>query len=255
MPAVDDHRRVALVTGAASGIGLACAQRLADDGLKVVMLDRSDAVIAIARRFAAEGHSVDAVVADLADHAGLQRCVEEVLEKAGRCDVLVNNAGIHPKPSGSIVSLENTSLEEWEAVFSVNVTAPFLLCRAFAGPMKQRGWGRIVNVVSRAGRTYSDRAGSHYSASKAALMGFTRKIAGEYAAFGVTANCVAPGQIETPLARTSRPEVLAKAASATPAGRLGTADEVASAIQYLASEPAGFITGAVLDVNGGIFMG
>ncbi|MES2186618.1 MAG: SDR family NAD(P)-dependent oxidoreductase [Pseudomonadota bacterium] len=255
MSGIDSHQRVALVTGAASGIGLACARRLADGGLRVVLLDRSASVLAIASRFTADGHRVEAVVADLADRTGLRHGVAEVLEKAGRCDVLVNNAGIHPKPSGAIVSLEDTSLEEWEAVFSVNVTAPFLLCQAFAGGMKQRGWGRIVNVVSRAGRTYSDRAGSHYSASKAALMGFTRKIAGEYAAFGVTANCVAPGQIETPLARTSTPEVLARAARATPVGRLGTADEVASAIQYLASEPAGFITGAVLDVNGGIFMG
>ncbi|MDO8704416.1 MAG: SDR family NAD(P)-dependent oxidoreductase [Sulfuricaulis sp.] len=248
-------QRVVLVTGAASGIGLATARRFAADHLKVILLDRSEGVHAIAKEFEQQGFNALALVADLGDVEQIQRASETVKTMTGGCDILVNNAGIHPKRNGITISLEEMTLEDWETVFRINLTAPFLLCQKFIGGMKARQWGRIINVTSRAARTYSDRAGTHYSASKAGLIGMTRKIAGDYAAFGVTANCVAPGQIETPLARTSDPKVLANAAKTTPAGRLGTADEVASSIQYLASDAAGFITGAVIDVNGGGFIG
>ncbi|GAA4332994.1 SDR family oxidoreductase [Pigmentiphaga soli] len=249
-----DTQRVAWVTGAASGIGLASARWLAEAGHAVVLLDRSEAVRDAAASLAAGGAKALAVVVDLADLAGLPGVAAGTAAQFGHCDILVNNAGVHPKRNGMVPALEDIDADEWEAVFRVNVTAPFLLCRHAVGPMKARGWGRIVNVASRAGRAWSDRAGTHYSASKAALIGMTRKIAGDFAAHGITANCVAPGQIETPLARTSRPEVLERAARATPVQRLGTTDEIAAAVAYLASDAAGFVTGTVLDVNGGIFM-
>ncbi|MGI4816030.1 MAG: SDR family NAD(P)-dependent oxidoreductase [Janthinobacterium lividum] len=250
-----EQQRVALVTGGASGIGLAAVKRLAAKNFKVVILDRSEAAREVAAELNKQGHSALAVVADLADLKQIETAVAEINKQTGGADVVINNAGVHPKRDGRIVSLENMTVEDWEFVFRVNTTAPFLLCQAFIGHMKERKWGRIINIASRAGRSYSDRAGTHYSASKAALIGFTRTVAGAYALTGITANIVAPGQIETPLARTSDPKVLENAARQTPVGRLGTAEEVASMIEYLASDDSGFITGAVMDVNGGIFMG
>jgi 3-oxoacyl-[acyl-carrier protein] reductase len=120
---------------------------------------------------------------------------------------------------------------------------------------KERGWGRVNNVSSRAARTYSDRAGTHYVASKAGLVGLTRKIAGDYAPYGITANCVAPGQVATGMAAQSSSAVLAAASRDALVGRIGTAEEVAATIRFLASGPAGYITGAVIDVNGGSFIG
>jgi 3-oxoacyl-[acyl-carrier protein] reductase len=245
--------RIALVTGAASGIGLAIATRFVGAGMRVLLVDRSDSVVEVAQRFGQE--SALGWVADLGVTEDVLGTVQKVKEAFGRCDVLVNNAGVHPKVNGRIVSLEDTTLEAWETVFRINLTAPFLLCQRLLPGMRDQRWGRVINIASRTARTYSDRAGTHYTASKAGLIGMTRKIAGDYAPFGITANCVAPGQIETPLARTSTPEVLAKAAASTPAGRLGTADEVASAVVYLASDDAAFITGTVIDVNGGGFIG
>ena len=133
----------------------------------------------------------------------------------------------------------------------MNSTAPFLLCQKLLPSMKRKQWGRVINISSRAGRTYSPRAGAHYSASKAAVIGMTRKLAGDYAAFGITANCIAPGQIDTPLASTSSPEVLADAARRIPAARLGSVSEIASAVLYLSSVDAGFVNGTVIDINGG----
>ncbi|WNI21427.1 MULTISPECIES: SDR family NAD(P)-dependent oxidoreductase [unclassified Streptomyces] len=247
-------QKVALITGAASGIGLAVATLLAEEST-VVLLDRSEAVWAVAERIEAEGHRVLPLVADLGNHQQIDTAVGRMHELVGPCDILVNNAGIHPKRNGIVPGFEDLSLEEWDRVMRINLSAPFLLCQRAVAPMREKGWGRIINVASRAGRTYSDRAGTHYSASKAGLIGMTRKIAGDYARYGITANCVAPGQIETPLARTSDPQVLQNAAMTTPARRLGTAAEVASAIRYLASDQAGFVNGAVVDVNGGGFIG
>jgi len=252
--AVPARKRVALVTGAARGIGLAAATALASE-FTVVLLDRDETVTQQAANLTQLGSDALAIVADLATPGELRDAARRLDEELGGCDVLVNNAGIHPKPAGRITPLDAIGLDEWELVLRINLTAPFLLCQRVLVGMKERGWGRIVNLASRAGRTYSERAGAHYSASTAGIIGLTRKIAGDYAAFGITANCVAPGQISTPMARASRSDVLAAAARQTPVGRLGTEAEVAAAIRYLASNEAGFVTGAVLDVNGGAFMG
>lgn len=245
--------RIAVVTGAASGIGLAIATRFVQSGMRVVMVDRSEAVAQVARDLHPE--FATPWVADLGVTEQVLGTVAHVNATVGHCDVLVNNAGVHPKVNGRIVALEDTTLEDWETVFRINLTAPFLLCQKLLPAMRERRWGRVINIGSRTARTWSDRAGSHYTASKAGLIGLTRKMAGDYAPYGITINCVAPGQVETPLARTSTPEVLAKAAASTPVGRLGTADEVASSVAYLATDAAAFITGAVIDVNGGGFIG
>jgi 3-oxoacyl-[acyl-carrier protein] reductase len=243
--------RTALITGAASGIGLETARLLGLSGIALILLDRSDQVREIAAALSSQGVSARAVVADLSDLAAVARAGGQILSNRDRIDILVNNAGVHPKVDGRIAQFEDITIEDWEFVFRVNNTAPFLLCQKLVPAMKRNNWGRVINIASRAGRTYSPRAGTHYSASKAALIGMTRKLAGDYAAFGITANCIAPGQIETPLARTSTAEVLAEAARRIPTGRLGSVAEIASAVAYLASDGASFVNGAVLDINGG----
>lgn len=244
-------QRTAAITGAASGIGLESARWLRDSGVALILLDRSEAVREVASTLSGKGARVQAVVADLSDLSAAAEAGERILSLCDGVDILVNNAGVHPKVDGRIAQFEDITLEDWEFVFRVNTTAPFLLCQKLVPSMKRKQWGRVINIASRAGRTYSPRAGTHYSASKAAVIGMTRKIAGDYAAFGITANCIAPGQIETPLARTSKPEVLAEAAKKIPAGRLGTVAEIASAVAYLASDGASFVTGTVIDINGG----
>jgi 3-oxoacyl-[acyl-carrier protein] reductase len=249
------QQRTAVITGAASGIGLSVSGRLARADMHVLLVDRSPAVQEVARELSASGAKATAFVADLGYVDQVLEVAQRVKNQVDVCDVLVNNAGVHPKKNGRVVSLDETTLEDWDTVIRINLTAPFLLCQRFVPAMKEQGWGRIINITSRAGRTYSDRAGTSYSASKSGLIGLTRKIAGDYAPHGITANCVAPGQVETPLARASTSAVLDAAARATPMGRLGTADEIASVVEYLASDAAAFMTGVVVDVNGGIFMG
>lgn len=247
--------RTALVTGAASGIGFECARRLGQAGMTVLMLDRSASVVEAASQLRALDIAASPIELDLADSSILSDRAKSIQSQYGTCDILVNNAGIHPKPNGFVASLDVISLCEWEEVFKVNVTAPFLLAQALIPAMVEGKWGRVVNIASRAGRTYSPRAGTHYSASKSAVLGVSRKLAGDYARFGVTVNCVAPGQIDTALARTSATATLESARKMIPAGRLGLADEIASAVEYLSSDAAAFINGAVIDVNGGEWMG
>ena len=247
--------QVVLVTGAASGIGLATAKTFARDGARVLLLDRSSNVVEIAEEMSSQGHAAIPYTVDLADADHLHSVATSIVSEHGGCDVLVNNAGIHPKSDGRIRPLESIGLEEWDAVLRVNLTAPFLLAQRFLPGMKDRRRGRVINVSSRAGRTYSDRAGTHYVASKAGLVGLTRKIAGDYAAYGITANCIAPGQVSNAMAAQSSSTVLEAATRDALVGRLGTPEEVAATIRFLASDEASYITGAVIDVNGGAFIG
>ncbi len=252
-PSLDLHAPC-LVTGAAQGIGLACVKGLAAQGHRVVLVDRSPLVVEVADDLRLQGIQAQGIVADLSNTDQIATCMAKLSEMGG-CDILVNNAGIHPKPAGAAADTLAISLADWEAVMRINTTAPFLLCQAALVTMKAKGWGRIINMASRAGRTYSDRAGAHYCASKGALISLTRKIAGDYGAYGITANCIAPGQVETPLASHYKPEILAAVLAATPVRRLGTANDIAAAVCYLASDSAAYTTGSVLDVNGGTFMG
>jgi 3-oxoacyl-[acyl-carrier protein] reductase len=250
--------RIAVVTGGASGIGLATVRRLQQDGHTVVIVDRSEATESIAQELSTDHTPVYAEIADLGSPDDIDRLTSSIAAKYGGADILINNAGIHPKRAdGSHFPIEEISPEQWEQVMTVNLTATFLLSKWAMGVMKERGWGRIVNVSSRAGRMYMDVSGAHYAASKAAVIGFTRTLAGECGPYGVTANTVAPGRIKTPLSDVSGlggsqnlHEVFSQS---VPLRRVGTSGELAAAISFLASEDASFITGAVLDVNGGIF--
>lgn len=250
--------KLAIVTGGASGIGLATVRRLHQDGHAVIIADRADNADTVAQEVSALEAPVYAEKVDLDSPEDIERMTERISASYGAPDILINNAGVHPKrEDGGHYSIEEIQLEQWEQVMRINLTSMFLLCQWAMGPMKERGWGRIVNVSSRAGRTYTAISGAHYSASKAAVVGFTRTLAGEVGAYGVTANTVAPGRIKTPLSDVSglsSSQNLHEAfTNAVPLKRVGAPDELASAISFLSSNDSSFVTGAVLDVNGGIY--
>ena len=240
---------IAIVTGAARGIGLAIATRLSELGYRVIAVDRDAAVHDSAR-----GHEGEGEVLDVTDEAGIQALVARTLERHGRIDVLVNNAGWHPQVVREQRGFERIPRAQWEEVLRVNLTSAFLFCREVVPSMRERKQGRIVNMSSRAGRMQVPGAGAHYAAAKAGLIGMTRMLAAELAADGVTANCIAPGVVETPLTVQGDEERRAKLGKHVPVGRAGQVEEIAHAVEYLVSPHAAFVTGTVLDVNGGSFM-
>lgn len=248
-------QRSAVVTGGASGIGLAIARAFVTQGMRVLLVDVSDSVHEVAKGLSTPAATVHAHRADLAEESDLLASVAAAKELFGGCDVLVNCAGVSQKRNGQPIPPTEVVTAEWQRVLFINLTAPFLLCRELIPGMKERGFGRIINITSRAGRTFVPPAGVDYAASKAGLIGLTRHLGGTYAPFGITVNCIAPGRVETPLSSMSSPEVIASAVKAIPVGRLGTTEEVAAAAVYLASDEASYITGICLDVNGGAFIG
>jgi 3-oxoacyl-[acyl-carrier protein] reductase len=247
-----NERRIAVVTGAASGLGLAMAKTLHASGFQVLLLDVSPHVHEVAAQMS---DGAEAVALDLNQTDSLDAFRDHLSSKYGRCDVLVNNAGIHPKEAdGAKLSVERLSLEVWETTLSVNLTAPFMLSKLLLPLMQERRWGRIVNVSSRGGRTHIPGCGAHYATTKAALIGFTRVLAEEGAPFGVTANVIAPGRIDTPMSNRTTVANMERSLRAIPLKRAGTPDEVAGAVDFLVSEAASYVTGAVVDINGGSFM-
>jgi NAD(P)-dependent dehydrogenase (short-subunit alcohol dehydrogenase family) len=191
-----------------------------------------------------------AVPGDLSAAGVPEALVARTLDRFGRLDILVNNAALP-----LTTRFERLTAEEWRRALEVNLTAPFLLIHAALPAMKAQRYGRVINVSSTAGRTVSTLGGAHYTASKAGLLGLTRAAAKELGKHGITVNAVCPGMIDTELTRESAsPEVLERLAGAYPVPRLGTAIEVADLICFAASEAAGYITGASLDINGGDLM-
>ncbi|MCB1475788.1 MAG: SDR family oxidoreductase [Rhodobiaceae bacterium] len=249
------ERRVAVVTGAASGLGVAITARLADDGAHVIALDRDDAVNDVVARLSKSGGSAEAAIVDLSVEDEIFAFTEVLKARHGRWDILVNNAGILPKLDGKAVPTETTPMSQWHQVIAVNLTAPFILCRQALPLMVERGFGRIVNIASRAARTYVVTSGAHYGATKAGLVGMSRMIAGEHAKDGITVNCIAPGRFETPMSERGSTEWLASLKATIPVGRTGHPEELAAMVSYLAGDESGFVTGAVFDINGGTFMG
>ena len=243
--------RVAVITGAARGIGLAVAQRLLQSKMMVVIADLHDAPQA-ARQLGAE--RCEGINTDISDEAAVQQLVATVVARHGRLDVLVNNAGISPKHSGRKSLVEDTALSEWQSVLDINLTGTFLMCRAALPHMRAARWGRIVNLSSQAGRSRSAVTGAHYAASKAGIIGFSRILAEEVGGDGITVNCVAPGRIATAMAATVPHAVNQEIISRIPLARMGTCEEVADAVHFLASDSSAYLTGVTLDVNGGYFM-
>ena len=246
----DFEGRVVLVTGAARGLGRAAAERFLERGAWVAIHVRDQTrAEGIAKELGRETTCLP-VSGDLENEEVPQQLVQQVVARFGRIDVLVNNAALP-----YTTRFEQITPEEWRRALAVNLTAPFLLTRAVLPTMKTQRYGRIVNISSTAGRMVSTLGGAHYTTTKTGLLGLTRAAAKELGHFGITVNAVCPGMIDTELTRDSATtEVLERYARGYPIPRLGTAREVADLICFAASEAAGYITGASLDINGGDLM-
>ena len=255
--ACDGDIKVALITGANQGIGFAVAERLAADGMRVLINGRrADAVAEATRKLTDAGAESFAYAADISKEDEVVRLFEQIGSRFGRLDVVVNNAGIAPRIAGRSARVEDTPLDTWERTLAINLTGAFLVARASIALMKKRRWGRIINMSSQSGRMYTGFGSAGYAASKAGLIGLSRVLAGEIGEYGITVNCVAPGRIKTAMAATfaNEAEVDRQYIVRTPVRRVGDTADVASAVSFLASDAASFITGTVLDVTGGFFM-
>ncbi len=246
--------RIAIVTGAARGIGEGIAARLAEEGARVVLVDIIDALDETLERLAKAGHDVAGIRADATDPQAIADLVAKVAGADGRIDILVNNAGISPKKDGRKFFVEETGLADWEKVLRVNLTGPFLLTQACIPALRRSEQGRIINIISQSARARPTVTSGHYAASKSGLMGFTRALANELGPDRITVNSIAPGLIETPMFSAYTQQQRADAVRNVPIQRFGTPKDVAGAVAFLASPDADYITGTVIDVNGGLFM-
>ncbi len=248
-------QKTAIVTGAGRGMGLAIARRLGQQGHHVALVDVLGQELEQATEgLRAEGLSAQAMQLDLADDAQIAALPGLLGARFATLGVLVNNAAISPKHGGHSAPAQEIALSEWEQVLKVNLTAPFRMMQVCLPPMREQGWGRIVNISSRAGRSPGGVAGASYVTTKTGILGLTRAFAKEVARHGITVNAVAPGRIETPMSNSSPPEVLERVLKAIPVERFGTPQEVAAMVAYLASPESGFVTGATFDINGGLLM-
>jgi len=240
--------RVAIVTGAARGIGRAIAERMLGEGCQVALLDVLDEDLRrTCEQLTAAGGAVLGLHVDVARQREVGQAVKAAVERFGQVDILVNNAGIvHPGP------LEDVQEKDWDAVVGVNLKGPAFCAQAVAPFMKQRRYGRIVNIGSRAALGKQDR--TVYSATKAGLLGLTRTWALELAPFGITVNWIGPGLIETELGRAVNPdgERTRRLVAAIPLQRVGEPEDVANAVAFFASDDASFVTGQTLFVCGGL---
>jgi 3-oxoacyl-[acyl-carrier protein] reductase len=242
--------KIALVTGASQGIGRATALALAEAGAKVGVAARStDKLASLVSEVEAAGGEALAVPMDVADAAQVKTGIQQVLAKFGRLDILVNNAAI----TRDTLALR-MKLEDWEAVLRTNLTGAHLCIQQALGAMLKQRSGRIINLSSVVAQT-GNAGQANYVASKAGLIGLTRAIAVEVASRSITVNAVAPGFVTSPMTNVLSQEIKDKMKAMIPLGRFGTDRDVAAAIVFLASDEAAYITGQVLEVNGGVHMG
>jgi len=243
--------KTAIVTGSGQGMGRAVAQALASRGANLVINDLDGA---LAERTAADmqanGVKAIAIQGNVADAGDVRRMVDTTISHFGGIDILINNAGVL-RPT-SVIDIPEA---EWDLVIEVNLKGTFLCSQAVIATMMSRGWGRIVNFSSTAGKNISTVGGAHYTAAKAGILGFTRHLAKEVAGAGITVNAVCPGLFDTEMVRNTIDEDRIKAyENGFPISRLGQPEEVAELVAFLASDRAAYITGASLDINGGDLM-
>ncbi len=242
--------RVALVTGASQGIGRACALKLAQSGATVALAARGQEKLqALAAEIVAGGGNAAAFTLDVGDEEQIKATFKAVIAQFGKIDILVNNAGI--TRDQLVMRMKRA---DWDAVLNTNLTSAYLCTQQAISSMLKQRWGRIINITSIFGQT--GQAGqANYAASKAGLIGLTMAIAREVSSRNITCNAVAPGFIETAMTSGLSDDFKQNAVKMIPLGRVGTPEEVASAVTFLASEEASYITGHVLNVNGGMLMG
>src|ERR1700728_3886307 len=242
--------RVALVTGASQGIGHACALALAREGVSVALAARNEGKLdELVGAITASGGKAAAFVMDVADEEQVKSAIKVVLARFGKVDILVNNAGI--TRDQLVLRMKRA---DWDTVLNTNLTSAFLCIQQVIPSMLKQRWGRIINITSVFGQM--GQAGqANYSASKAGLIGLTMAIAREVGSRNITCNAIAPGFIETAMTAVLSDEFKQNAVKQIPLGRVGSVDDVAAAVEFLASEGASYITGHVLNVNGGLLMG
>lgn len=242
--------RVALVTGASQGIGRACALKFAASGAAVAVAARNEEKLGVlVSEITASGGKAAAFAMDVSDEEQMKAGIKEVLAQLGKVDILVNNAGI--TRDQLVMRMKRA---DWDAVLNTNLTSAYLCIQQVIGSMLKQRWGRIINVSSVFGQI--GQAGqANYASSKAGLIGLTMAIAREVASRNITCNAVAPGFIETAMTAGLAEDFKQNAVKMIPLGRVGTVDDVANAVAFLASDEASYVTGHVLNVNGGMLMG
>jgi len=242
--------RVALITGASQGIGHACALKLATAGANAAVAARNQQKLdELVAQISAAGGTAAAFVLDVSDEEQIKSVFKSALAHFGKIDILVNNAGI--TRDQLVMRMKRA---DWDAVLNTNLTSAYLCIQQVIGSMLKQRWGRIINVTSVFGQT--GQAGqANYAASKAGLIGLAMAIAREVGSRNITCNAVAPGFIETAMTETLPDEIKQAGLKAIPLGRIGTPDDVAGAVCFLASDAASYITGHVLNINGGMLMG
>jgi 3-oxoacyl-[acyl-carrier protein] reductase len=242
--------RTALVTGASQGIGRACARALAAAGARVALAARNEAKLnEVAAEIATAGGTAAVYALDIASEESIKACAKAAIAHFGSVEILVNNAGI----TRDTLTLR-MKRADWDDVIHTNLTGTFLMTQALLSPMLKARWGRIINISSVVGET--GQAGqANYAASKAGLIGLTKSLARELASRNITANAIAPGYIETAMTAVLDEKQRSAMLAQIPLGRAGTDADIAAAVHFLASDEAAYITGHVLDVNGGMYMG
>lgn len=242
-------QQIAVVTGAGRGIGRAIALKFADEGADVVCLSRTaENSQKVADEVKAKGRRAWAVAVDVADPAGVNAAVEQILKEPGRVDILVNNAGVTRDNL-----LMRMSEEEWDTVLNTNLRGAFILTKAFSRSFLKQRSGRVINLASVVG-LMGNAGQANYAASKAGLIGFTKSVAREFASRGITVNAIAPGFVETDMTAVLKAEIKTELLKRIPLGALGSVDDIAGAALYLASPAARYVTGQVLTVDGGMVM-
>ena len=242
--------KVAIVTGAGRGIGLGIALAFAREGARVALCDLDASLLesALAELHAVSDQAVSLQM-DVTHKEQIERVVHQVLDLWGTVDILVNNAGIY-----EVLPVEKITEAQWDRLLAVNLKGAFLCCQAVIPAMKHQHSGRIINMASSAGKTGGTLAGAHYSVSKAGVICLAKQLARELGPHGITVNAIAPGRIDTPMIQSVSEAENEAFCQRTPLGRLGTPQDVAGAAVFLASDEASFITGEIMDVNGGLLI-